>query len=413
MRFRLRSDSERFTSKLAARELLYLQQMTTQLVTRATDNSAREQVHRIGTRVLVVDDEPAVSKLLSTMLAPPTFCCAVAASGEEALLALQREPFDAVISDLQMPGISGLDLLSEVRRQHPHVAFLVATGLDDVRVGIQAMKLGGDDYLVKPFQEDVVIVSLQRALEKKRLEREVENYRRHLEEMVAERTCELRVALQQIERSYEDTLEALGAAIDLRDSETAGHSRRVCRYSVEIARMMGVSGGPLRSLIMGAYLHDIGKLGVPDGILLKSGPLSLDEWKLMKRHVQTGYDLVKGIPFLAEAVEIILTHHERYDGSGYPQGLRGEQIPLGARIFAVADTFDAMTSDRPYRRALPFETARDTIRRESGRLFDPHVADVFLNIPAEVWLIIARHQRQIGTFSSGLGEVLGAGPVFT
>ncbi len=351
-------------------------------------------------RVLVVDDDPAAVRLLEVLLADASFSFKTAASGEEALVALQREPFDAVISDLRMPGISGMGLLSEMRGQRPHVAFLVVTGVDDVRTGIQAMTAGADDYLVKPFQEHAVIASLQRALEKKRLEREVEDYRHHLEHMVADRTRELQAALRQLERSYEDTLEALGAAIDLRDSETAGHSRRVCRYSVEIGKAMGLSGSQLKGLAMGAYLHDIGKLGVPDGILLKPGPLSSEEWKLMKRHAQAGYDFVKEIPFLAAAAEIILTHHERYDGSGYPRGFQAEQIPLGARIFAVADTLDAMTSDRPYRRALPFEEAWETIRRGSGRLFDPQVVAAFLSIPEHTWQTIAVHQRQLSSLPS-------------
>src|SRR6267143_3139955 len=178
---------------------------------------------RAVTRVLVVDDEPAASKLLSIMLSPPDYYCAMASNGEGARVSLQRERFDAVISDLQMPGMSGMELLAEVRRRHPHVAFLVTTGVDDVDVGVQEMRSGADDYLVKPLLESVVVASLERALHKRRLEQQVENYRLHLEEMVVERTAQLQAALRQIEGSYEDTLEALGAAIDLRDSETAGH----------------------------------------------------------------------------------------------------------------------------------------------------------------------------------------------
>jgi putative nucleotidyltransferase with HDIG domain len=214
------------------------------------------------------------------------------------------------------------------------------------------MRCGADDYLVKPLRESAVLASLERALHKRQLEQQVEDYRQHLEEMVAERTGQLQAALQQIESSYEDTLQALGAAIDLRDNETAGHSQRVCHYSLEIARAIGWSEKQLGSLARGAYLHDIGKLGVPDGILLKPGPLTTEEWKLMQQHVQIGFDLLKGIPFLADAAEIVLTHHERCDGKGYPRGLKGEEILLGARIFAVADTLDAMTSDRPYRACL-------------------------------------------------------------
>jgi len=357
--------------------------------------------------VLIVDDEPGARKLLSLIIGPPAFHCTTACSGEEALVALQGGQFDAVISDLHMPGISGMELLTEVRRCYPHLAFLVTTGVDDLDVGVRAMRSGADDYLVKPLIEDAVIASLESAIHKRQLEKQVEHYRQHLEEMVAARTAQLQDTLEQLERSYEDTLQALGAAIDLRDDETAGHSRRVCRYSLEIAKAMGWPDKHLESLARGAYLHDIGKLGIPDGILLKPGPLTEGERKFMQRHVQIGFEVVKDIPFLADAAEIILMHHERYDGGGYPRGLKREEILPGARIFAVADTLDAITSDRPYRRAASFESARDTIRGLSGRQFDPQVVNVFLNIPGDIWPTIARNQRQIAGLSKELRERTG------
>ena len=353
-------------------------------------------------RVLAVDDEPAAVKLLSLILAAPAFRCTTACTAEEALVALQRECFDAVISDLQMPGLSGMELLTEVRHKHPHMAFLVTTGVDDVDVGVKAMRSGADDYLVKPLRESAVVASLENALRKRHLEQELEHYRQHLEELVAARTNQLQAALKQIAQSYEDTLQALGAAIDLRDNETGGHSQRVCRYSLEIARAMGWQEKQLGSLARGAYLHDIGKLGVPDGILLKPGPLTTEERKLMQRHSQIGFDLVKDIPFLADATDVVLMHHERFDGSGYPQGLKGEQIPMSARIFAIADTLDAITSERPYQRASSFESARETIRRLSGTAFDPQVVSVFLNLPEHIWPTIARNQRQIAGLSPAL-----------
>ncbi len=351
--------------------------------------------HQPAVRVLAVDDEAAACKLLSLILGPPAFHCTTACNGEEALAILHVERFDAVVSDLNMPGISGMELLTQVRRHYPHMAFLVTTGVDDIDVGVQAMRCGADDYLVKPLRENAVLASLESALHNRRLEQQVEDYRQHLEEMVAERTSQLQGALQQIERSYEDTLQALGAAIDLRDHDTAGHSQRVCRYSLEIARAMGWSEKQSSSLARGAYLHDIGKLGVLDSILLKPGPLTQEERKLMQQHVQIGFNLVKDIPFLADVTEIVLSHHERYDGEGYPRGLKGEEILLSARIFAVADTLDAITSDRPYRRASSFEAAWETIRRLSGSQFDPKVARVFLDIPKETWPAIARNQRQV------------------
>jgi HD-GYP domain-containing protein (c-di-GMP phosphodiesterase class II) len=246
----------------------------------------------------------------------------------------------------------------------------------------------------------MVLASLERAFQKKALQRELENYQRHLEEMIAERTQQLQTAIVQLEHSYSATLEALGSAIDLRDGPTAGHSRRVFWYSLKIADAIGGLEKELRNLGMGAWLHDIGKLAIPDRILLKPGALTDQEREVMQQHVRIGYDLVKGIPFLADAAEIILGHHERCDGSGYPRGLKAEEIPLGARIFAVADSFDAMTSDRPYRSAMPFEVARDEIHGAAGKLFDRTVVRSFLAISASNWNAIREEavSVQISTF---------------
>ena len=336
-------------------------------------------------RVLIVDDELSVRKMLAVMLADSGIACRHVATPAEALEKLQNEVFDAVISDLRMGPASGMDLLDEVHHKHPDIAFLMATGVADVRVGVQAMKHGADDYLLKPFDTDVVLNSLGRALKKKQLELEVQKYRLHLESMVAERTHQLEVAMKQLEHSYSATLEALGSAIDLRDSATAGHSRRVLWYSIKLAHALGGLEDQLQNIAMGAWLHDIGKLAIPDGILLKPGALNEQERTVMQRHVLIGYDLIKGIPFLAAASELILAHHERWDGSGYPRGLRGAEIPLSARIFGVSDTLDAITSDRPYRAALPLSAAREVIERGSGTLFDSVVADAFLNISQETW----------------------------
>ena len=341
-------------------------------------------------RVLIVDDELATRKLLMAMLGEAGLPCKAAACAEDGLTVLETEPVDAVLSDLQMPGTSGMAFLAEVRQRYQHLAFLIMTGVDDIRVGIEAMKKGADDYLVKPLQFEIVVASLERALEKKRLEQQVENYRQHLEEMVKERTGQLETALSQVENGYEDTLKALGAAIDLRDSETSGHSQRVTLYSAKIATELGVARQELKTIAMGAWLHDIGKLAIPDAILLKPAALTEEEWIIMRSHAQLGFDLVKRISFLADAAEIILTHHERCDGSGYPRALKTTDIPIGARIFAVADTVDAMTSDRPYRLALSFEQAHEEIRRGSGSRYDSCVADVFLGVAVENWKEIRR-----------------------
>jgi response regulator RpfG family c-di-GMP phosphodiesterase len=339
----------------------------------------------MSSTILIVDDEPSVCQLLSNRLTHEGFQCRTCSSGEEAAGLVEGKGFDVIISDLRMPGMSGLDLLEIVHKKHPRSAFLIVTGVDDVRVGIDAMKRGADDYLAKPFQLDAVIAAIDRALERKRLESELATYRENLEQMVEQRTKQLQAAMKRIEGTYDETLEALGAALDLRDTETEGHSRRVSCCCLEMAKAMGCTSEQLKQIARGSYLHDIGKIGIPDAILLKPARLTEEETAVMQTHARVGYDLVSRIGFLAPAAEIVLTHQEQYNGTGYPQGLMGEEIPLGARIFAVADTLDAMTSDRPYRRALPLSTARAEITRESGRQFDPEVVRVFLSIPDHVW----------------------------
>lgn len=353
-----------------------------------TQSEHNVPVDLAAAQVLIVDDEPSVRKLLATLLAQAGVGCSAAASPDEALCMLENTRFAAVISDLRMGATSGFELLREVRANYPQLAFLMATGVDDVCVGVQAMKLGADDYLLKPFDIDVVLLSLQRALERKHLEREVENYRRHLEEMVSHRTRQLQLAMTELEHSHSATLEALGSAIDLRDGSTAGHSKRVLLYSIKLAEMLGGIEDQLKTLGMGAWLHDIGKLAIPDSVLLKPGALDDQERQIMQRHVQLGYDLVKGIPFLADAAEVILAHHERRNGSGYPRGLRGDEVPMCARIFAVADSFDAMTSDRPYRSALPLQAAQNAIYAGRGELFYPEIVDAFSAVGEAGWRLI-------------------------
>lgn len=336
-------------------------------------------------RVLVVDDEESICLLLDAKLKSAGYESRYCTNSSEALELLSRDPFDAIISDLNMPGVTGIDLLEAARQHLPHAAFLMATGVNDISVSIAAMKKGAADYLLKPLQLDAVIVSLERALGIKQLEAELEYYREHLEERVEQRTKQLEAALRRIELTYDQTIEALGAALDLRDNETAGHSRRVTLYSLEIAKALGCSHDLSRQLTWGALLHDIGKIGIPDSILLKAGKLTPKEAAIMQSHVRIGFTLLGQIAFLAPATEIVLTHQERFDGTGYPQGLVGEEIPLGARIFAIADTLDAIMSDRPYRRGRPFAVAREEIQKESGKQFDPKVVEAFLSAREEIW----------------------------
>ena len=334
--------------------------------------------------ILVVDDEVASGQVLSARLKLAGFRSSFVSSGEQALGVLSGSPVDAVLCDLKMPGLCGLELLTRIRKDYPSMAFLLLVGRDDAHIGTQAIKNGADDYLTKPVGAKDVLKNLRRALDRKRAEREALQLQKRLEQLVLERTAQLRSALQSAEESYENTLLALGAALDLRDGQTADHSRRVCEYSLEIAGRMGCLEPQLKSLSQGALLHDIGKLAIPDSILSKPGKLTPEEWNTMRTHVQIGYDLVRRIPFLQDAAELVLSHHERYDGTGYPRRLQREQIPLSARIFAVADAFDAMTSPRPYQTTRLVAQAIEEIALQGGRQFDPQVLEVFLAIPKEV-----------------------------
>lgn len=205
---------------------------------------------------------------------------------------------------------------------------------------------------------------------------------------------------------YDELLEVLGVALDFRDNETAGHSRRVSRYCSEIAKAMGCPRNELIDINRGAFLHDLGKIAIPDAILFKKGKLSPQEWEVMRTHAWIGYNLVSRISVLVPVAEILLSHHERFGGSGYPRGLKGAEIPLGARIFAIADTLDAMTSDRPYRKALPFSAAREEIARESGRQFDPEVVQAFLNIPEDLFRGVVLQERRRTMRLPLAGEVI-------
>ncbi len=343
-------------------------------------------------RVLVVDDECAVREILSEGLEAQGFRTEMASSAAEALSTLDRGAFDLVLSDIDMPGGSGLELLKQIKSSHQDIDVIMVTGVVDAKVAIGAIRDGASDYVTKPFNLEEVGIVVDRTLEKRRLIRENRAYQHHLEELVTARTQQLvekNEEIQQLygelETAYENTLQALVTALDFRDNETQGHSTRVVEYAVVVAQKMDFDAEQLKWIRRGALLHDVGKIGVPDAILRKPGKLTPEEWDEMKKHPEMGFRMLERIPFLRPALDVVLSHQERYDGSGYPHGLQGEEIPLGARIFAVVDTFDAMTSDRPYRKALSIEQARDEVRRFSGIQFDPQVADVFLSIHEEVW----------------------------
>ncbi len=336
-------------------------------------------------RVLVVDDEEPVRALLSEYLESRGFETAQAADAEQALEALSRRQFDLVLSDIQMPGRNGIALLAEIRRKHPETAVLMLTGCEDVSTAVDAMKTGASDYVLKPFSLTRVEECVREALERRSADREEAEQKRRLEATVHEQTAQLRSLLAHLNEASENTLEALVAALDAREHETRAHSWRVAEYALRLAEGLGAAAEDRETVRRGAMLHDVGKIGISDAILLKPGPLTDAEWSEMRRHPQIGYWILSGIENLRPAAEIVLSHHERFDGHGYPRGLKGYDIPLGARIFSVADSLDAITSDRPYQRGHSFESAREEIALNGGAQFDPRIVDLFLGVSPRVW----------------------------
>jgi putative nucleotidyltransferase with HDIG domain len=337
-------------------------------------------------RILVVDDEDPIREVVTSMLTSANFVCSQASSGQEALALLQSgEAFELMLTDLMMAGMDGQELLGATKELLPDMPIVMVTAVHDVSVALSAIRNGAYDYLLKPFEREQLLATVRRALENRRLKMENRDYQHNLEALVTARTEQLRQAVTGLERSYDITLEALGDALDLKDAETEGHSKRVTAYTIAMARAMGLTSDQIRVIARGAFLHDIGKMAIPDAILRKPGALTQEERDIMREHCFRGYQMLRKIPFLSEAAEIVYAHQEKYDGTGYPRGLKGEQIPLGARIFAVADTLDAIRSDRVYRPAQPLSAAREEIQRFSGKQFDPEVVKTFLAMPENIW----------------------------
>jgi putative nucleotidyltransferase with HDIG domain len=337
-------------------------------------------------RILIVDDEDSIREVVSSMLSSSGFACTQAQSGREALALLQSgEEYELMLSDMMMPVMDGEALLAATKERFPDIPVVMVTAMHDISIALNAIRNGAYDYLLKPFDREQLLATVRRALENRRLKLENRKYQTELESLVTARTEQVRQALASLERSYDITLEVLGDALDLKDAETEYHSKRVTAYTIAIARAMGISGDQIRVIARGAFLHDIGKMAIPDAILRKEGKLDDDEIAIMREHCYRGYQIVKKIPFLGEAAAIVYSHQEKFDGTGYPRCLKGEQIPLGARIFSVADTLDAITSDRAYRKRQPYSAAREEIQKCSGSQFDPQVVKTFLDMPENIW----------------------------
>ncbi len=345
--------------------------------------SSRTPAHE---RVLVVDDEESMRRMISRMVSTAGYDVETAADAVEARLWLAMRDFALVICDLNMPGEMGDDLVGWIRTEHPDIAVIMATGTNHRGIADAALAAGAYGYLLKPFKRNELAINVAGALHRRRLEIENREYRVRLEQRVAERTAKLRKAVERLEasqrelrRSHEQTIQRLSLAIEFRSRETGEHVVRIGDSAARIAHQLGFENERCEMIRIAAVLHDVGKIGIPDAILLKPGPLTGSERRQIEQHAEVGYRLLAGSggELLELAAQIAWTHHERVDGAGYPRGLRGDETPIEGRITAVADVFDALTNERVYRPALPPEQALEIMHQGRGEQFDASVLDAF------------------------------------
>ena len=322
-------------------------------------------------KILIVDDEASIRRLVMAKLTAAGYKCVEAGNAEQALDKLNTEPIALVLLDIKMPGKTGIELLPEIKTRFPDTAVVMATAMADVATAIECIQHGAYDYLTKPFDLEDLLHSAERALEKRRLEIENREYQVHLQDKVAEQAGRIRA-------SFFNAIRALNNALEARDKYTSGHSQRVTELAAVITRRLGLSPEATDSIVLAGMVHDIGKIGINEAILNKPSALTDDEFLEIKKHPEIGERILAPVAADEEILKFVRNHHEHFDGSSYPDGLAGEKIPLGARIIGVADAFEAMTSERPYRKALSADTAFAEIERCKGTQFDPNIADILL-----------------------------------
>ena len=348
--------------------------------------------------ILIVDDEPMIREILRETLEQEGYRISEAENGKVACDMVEEEQaYDLILTDVKMPVMDGFTLMKNLGPLTDEVPVVVITSFSDIDVAVDAIRLGAYDYIVKPFNISQVTIAVSRAIDRRRLMLENIQYKKSLEQKVVQKTIDLirknktleqqakllEDLLSNLRESYEATLDAMVSAIESRDYETKHHCRRVQVYSVLLGRRLGLSAEQLVDVSYGSLLHDVGKIGVPDRILLKPGRLTDAEWRVMRRHTLIGHKMIAKIKFLKGAGDIVLFHHERWDGRGYPFGLAGEDIPLAARIFSVVDSFDAITSKRVYKDAIDADSAKAEIARCAGTQYDPQVAEEFMQVTNE------------------------------
>jgi response regulator RpfG family c-di-GMP phosphodiesterase len=336
-------------------------------------------------KILVLEDESSVQALVRAMLKIRGYECDCSSSVAEARERLLQGRYDIVLADVNLPDGSGLQILGEAGFED--LLVIVMTGSSDIQTAVQAIRDGAIDFITKPFSVGHFLQRIDTAIEEWRSRQSLQGYARALETLVAMKKEELSRTSQRVDDVCDSTVAALGAALNLKDHETADHCTRVSQNCVRLGSLLGLSDFELKYLRWGAYLHDVGKIGVPEQILLKNGPLLPEEWRIMERHPALGHAMICNIEFLGFSTDVVLCHHERYDGTGYPRGLQGAGIPFGARIFSIVDTLDAMTSDRHYRKAMPFSAVTKELRSKSGSMFDPQIVEKFIAVPESTWLV--------------------------
>ncbi|MBN6187715.1 two-component system response regulator [Aneurinibacillus sp. BA2021] len=364
---------------------------------------AKEEMETEQSSILIVDDEEFNLDVLEQLLAAKNYRVFSACSGLDALMILESEDIDLVLLDVMMPGMNGYEVLREIRAtKERYIPIVMVTALDSKEDKIRALEEGCDDFLNKPIDKYELYARVHTLLRTRHYYKQLTRTKRRLENEVVSRTAELQEALatlkllnSKLEDSHREIVERLSSAAEFKDPETAAHIQRISHYSGVIARAFGMNEEKANLIIQASPMHDIGKIGVPDHILLKPGKLTLEEFEKMKEHTLIGYKILNGSdsPLLKLASEIAISHHEKYDGTGYPYGVRGEDIPLSGRIVAVVDVFDALTSKRPYKDPYPNEKAYEIIQKGSGTHFDPYIVQLFFDSLPDIVRIQHKYQE--------------------
>ncbi|MEW5722562.1 MAG: two-component system response regulator [Thermodesulfobacteriota bacterium] len=348
--------------------------------------------------ILVVDDEELNLRLLEALIRPQGYEVQVARDGVEALARVRETPPDLILLDIMMPRMNGFEVASELRRDEETrtIPIVMVTALQDVEDRVKALEVGADDFLTKPVDRMELRARVRSLLKVKAYNDHMKNYQQELETEVARRTEELRAAYARITKASLETIHRLSRAAEYKDEDTGAHILRMSHYSALVARRMGLNDTTVERILYAAPMHDVGKIGIPDHILLKPGRLNPEEWVVMKRHTTIGGAILEEAEggFIKLGEVIALTHHEKWDGSGYPRGLKGREIPLAGRIVAIADVFDALMSKRPYKEAFPLEKSLAIIQEGRGGHFDPTVVDTFFEVLEDILKVREKYQDQ-------------------